>query len=130
MNRFQVSGPRPQGEKPRILIADDEQSMREWMRLLFQRDGFDVLIAEDGVAARECARTLESHHRRKHLARQRKVVGAGDGVAVVFVEGAVNFIGSAFGDNRRLCAGAFALFGAAVGWALIVAATMLDAYLL
>jgi two-component system response regulator PilR (NtrC family) len=40
-------------EKPRILIADDEQSMREWMRLLFQRDGFEVLIAEDGVAARE-----------------------------------------------------------------------------
>ena len=31
-------------EKPRILIADDEQSMREWMRLLFQRDGFEVLI--------------------------------------------------------------------------------------
>ena len=35
--------------KPRILIADDEQSMREWMRLLFQRDGFDVLTAEDGI---------------------------------------------------------------------------------
>jgi two-component system, NtrC family, response regulator PilR len=41
------------GEKPRILIADDEQSMREWMRLLFQRDGFEVLTAEDGIAARE-----------------------------------------------------------------------------
>jgi two-component system, NtrC family, response regulator PilR len=40
-------------EKPRILIADDEQSMREWMRLLFQRDGFEVFTAEDGVAARE-----------------------------------------------------------------------------
>ena len=39
--------------KPRILIADDEQSMREWMRLLFQKDGFDVLIAEDGMKARE-----------------------------------------------------------------------------
>ncbi|MEO8680958.1 MAG: sigma-54 dependent transcriptional regulator [Vicinamibacterales bacterium] len=39
--------------KPRILIVDDEQSMREWMRLLFQRDGFDVVIAEDGEAARE-----------------------------------------------------------------------------
>jgi two-component system response regulator PilR (NtrC family) len=39
--------------KPRILIADDEQSMREWMRLLFQRDGFEVLIAEDGESARE-----------------------------------------------------------------------------
>ena len=43
----------PVGEKPRIVIADDEQSMREWMRLLFQRDGFEVLIAEDGVEARE-----------------------------------------------------------------------------
>jgi DNA-binding NtrC family response regulator len=41
------------GDKPRILIVDDEQSMREWMRLLFQRDGFDVLTAEDGMAARE-----------------------------------------------------------------------------
>ena len=40
-------------EKPRILIADDEQSMREWMRLLFQRDGFEVLTAEDGITARE-----------------------------------------------------------------------------
>ena len=48
--------PAPNGQghdKPRILIADDEQSMREWMRLLFQRDGFDVLIAEDGLAARD-----------------------------------------------------------------------------
>ena len=40
-------------EKPRILIADDEQSMREWMRLLFQRDGFEVIIAEDGISARD-----------------------------------------------------------------------------
>jgi two-component system response regulator PilR (NtrC family) len=43
----------PGTEKPRILIADDEQSMREWMRLLFQRDGFEVLTADDGIAARE-----------------------------------------------------------------------------
>jgi two-component system response regulator PilR (NtrC family) len=41
------------GNAPRILIVDDEQSMREWMRILFQRDGFDVLVAEDGVAARD-----------------------------------------------------------------------------
>ena len=40
-------------EKPRILIADDEQSMREWMRLLFQRDGFEVLTAENGEMARD-----------------------------------------------------------------------------
>jgi two-component system, NtrC family, response regulator PilR len=55
--RKQGAGIRDQGpgnaDKPRILIADDEQSMREWMRLLFQRDGFDVLTAEDGIAARE-----------------------------------------------------------------------------
>ncbi|MEW6320912.1 MAG: sigma-54 dependent transcriptional regulator [Acidobacteriota bacterium] len=40
-------------ERPRILIVDDEQSMREWMRILFQRDGFDVLLAQDGVEARD-----------------------------------------------------------------------------
>jgi len=38
---------------PRILIVDDEQSMREWLRILFQRDGFDVVTAEDGLAARD-----------------------------------------------------------------------------
>jgi two-component system response regulator PilR (NtrC family) len=38
---------------PRVLIVDDEQSMREWLRILFQRDGFEVLTAEDGLAARE-----------------------------------------------------------------------------
>jgi two-component system response regulator PilR (NtrC family) len=48
--REKTHGP---NEKPRILIADDEQSMREWMRLLFQRDGFEVLIAEDGITARD-----------------------------------------------------------------------------
>lgn len=37
----------------RVLIADDEQSMREWMRILFQRDGFQVVVAEDGIAARD-----------------------------------------------------------------------------
>jgi len=37
----------------RVLIVDDEQSMREWMRILFQRDGFEVLVAGDGLAARE-----------------------------------------------------------------------------
>ena len=27
--------------------------MREWLRILFQRDGFEVLIADDGLTARE-----------------------------------------------------------------------------
>jgi two-component system response regulator PilR (NtrC family) len=41
------------GDKPRILIADDEQSMREVMRQLFRKNGFDVITAEDGVVARD-----------------------------------------------------------------------------
>ncbi|MGE0039875.1 MAG: sigma-54-dependent transcriptional regulator [Vicinamibacterales bacterium] len=45
--------PLPPAAPPRILIVDDEQSMREWMRILFQRDGFDVVSAADGAAARE-----------------------------------------------------------------------------
>jgi len=58
MSTHQAPGPGERGsrkvtEHPRILIVDDEQSMREWMRLLFQRDGFEVLTAEDGVAARD-----------------------------------------------------------------------------
>ena len=40
-------------QMPRILIVDDEQSMREWMRILFQRNGFEVLTAEDGAVARD-----------------------------------------------------------------------------
>ncbi len=47
------SSTRLASDKPRIVIADDEQSMREWMRLLFQRDGFEVFTAEDGIAARD-----------------------------------------------------------------------------
>ena len=39
--------------KPRILIADDEPSMREMTRQLFHRAGFEVLLAADGVAALE-----------------------------------------------------------------------------
>ncbi len=53
MRRPGAGSREPGAEKPRILIADDEQSMREWMRLLFQRDGFEVLTAADGVVARE-----------------------------------------------------------------------------
>jgi two-component system response regulator PilR (NtrC family) len=52
---FQPRDPAPRDgtEAPRILIVDDEQSMREWMRILFQRDGFEVLVAEDGLVARD-----------------------------------------------------------------------------
>lgn len=47
------SGTGTEAAKPRILIADDEQSMREMMRQLFRKNGFEVITAEDGVVARD-----------------------------------------------------------------------------
>jgi two-component system response regulator PilR (NtrC family) len=37
--------------KPRILIVDDEMSMREMLRIVLRRDGYDVLVAENGRQA-------------------------------------------------------------------------------
>ena len=33
---------------PRVLIVDDEPSMREMLRIVFRRDGYDVVVAENG----------------------------------------------------------------------------------
>jgi two-component system response regulator PilR (NtrC family) len=42
----------PEGTaKPRILIVDDEPSMREMLRIVLRRDGYDVLIADNGKEA-------------------------------------------------------------------------------
>ena len=40
---------------PRILVADDEPNLREALRILLERNGFDVLLAEDGQEAVEIA---------------------------------------------------------------------------
>jgi two-component system response regulator PilR (NtrC family) len=37
--------------KPRILIVDDEPSMRDMLRIVLRRDGFEVLLAANGVEA-------------------------------------------------------------------------------
>jgi two-component system, NtrC family, response regulator PilR len=37
--------------KPRILVVDDEASMRDMLRIVLRRDGYDVLLAEDGRSA-------------------------------------------------------------------------------
>ena len=39
--------------KPRILVVDDEPSMREMLRIVLRRDGYDVLVAENGKEAIE-----------------------------------------------------------------------------
>jgi DNA-binding NtrC family response regulator len=38
---------------PRVLVVDDERSMRELLSIVLRRDGYDVLIAEDGAAGLE-----------------------------------------------------------------------------
>jgi two-component system response regulator PilR (NtrC family) len=41
----------PAAAKPRILVVDDEPSMREMLRIVLRRDGYDVLVAESGTQA-------------------------------------------------------------------------------
>ena len=41
----------PDTTKPRILIVDDEPSMREMLKIVLRRDGYDVLVAENGREA-------------------------------------------------------------------------------
>ena len=40
----------------RVLVVDDERSMRELLSIVLRRDGYDVLIAEDGAAGLELLR--------------------------------------------------------------------------
>src|SRR5215204_6329850 len=44
------------GIKPRILIVDDEPSLRDMLRIVLRRDGFDVVLAANG---REAIAVLE-----------------------------------------------------------------------
>src|ERR1043165_1565647 len=37
----------------RVLVVDDERSMRELLSIVLRRDGYDVLIAEDGATGLE-----------------------------------------------------------------------------
>ena len=49
------SAEQPTGERrpPRILVVDDERSMRELLAIVLRREGYDVLLAENGRAAIE-----------------------------------------------------------------------------
>jgi two-component system response regulator PilR (NtrC family) len=37
--------------KPRVLVVDDEPSMRDMLRIVLRRDGYDVVVAEGGKEA-------------------------------------------------------------------------------
>ena len=49
----QKSPPTKSESTPRVLVVDDERSMRELLSIVLRRDGYDVLIAEDGAAGLE-----------------------------------------------------------------------------
>jgi two-component system, NtrC family, response regulator PilR len=42
-----------EGVQPRVLVVDDEPSLREMLRIVLRRDGYDVLVAENGRVAIE-----------------------------------------------------------------------------
>jgi two-component system response regulator PilR (NtrC family) len=48
-----VEAAEPSRPRPRILVVDDEASMREMLRIVLRRDGYDVQVAQDGRAALE-----------------------------------------------------------------------------
>ena len=57
LSAARVNEPAPEsGTKPRILIVDDEPSLRDMLRIVLRRDGFDVLLAANG---REAIAVLE-----------------------------------------------------------------------
>jgi two-component system response regulator PilR (NtrC family) len=43
--------------RPRILVVDDEPSMREMLRIVLRRDGYDVVLAPNGTDGLERLRT-------------------------------------------------------------------------
>jgi two-component system response regulator PilR (NtrC family) len=47
----QRAEPAPDRRPPRILVVDDERSMRELLAIVLRREGYEVLLAENGRAA-------------------------------------------------------------------------------
>ena len=48
-------------EKKRILLAEDDASMRRFLEVALKRSGYEVLTAEDGLEAIEIALEREIH---------------------------------------------------------------------
>ena len=47
----ELAPPTTERRRPRILVADDERSMRELLAIVLRREGYDVLLAENGREA-------------------------------------------------------------------------------
>ena len=46
-----VEQPVPSADTARILVTDDERSMRELLAIVLRREGYEVLVAHDGATA-------------------------------------------------------------------------------
>src|SRR6188474_561955 len=51
--QLQKAAPKTTQAPARVLVVDDERSMRELLSIVLRRDGYEVLIAEDGAAGLE-----------------------------------------------------------------------------
>jgi two-component system response regulator PilR (NtrC family) len=51
-----LAQPAASAARPRILVVDDEPSMRDMLRIVLRRDGYDVVVAENGRTAIEVLR--------------------------------------------------------------------------
>ena len=97
----------------RILVADDEPNLREALKILFTRNGFEVLLAEDGQEALEIAqrelpdvivldvmmprmdgyeacRRLRAHYRTRHIPILILTAKGGEDDKLVGLEGGAN----------------------------------------
>ena len=45
---------------PRILVVDDERSMRELLAIVLRREGYEVVLAENGRAVVPAKRQVEA----------------------------------------------------------------------
>ena len=39
--------------KPRILVVDDEESIREFLEIMLKKEGYEITTAEDGARAKD-----------------------------------------------------------------------------
>ena len=46
-----IAPPTTERRTPRVLVVDDERSMRELLAIVLKREGYEVALAEDGRSA-------------------------------------------------------------------------------
>ena len=58
--------------KPRILVVDDEESIREFLDIMLKKEGYEVTCAEDGAEAQARVRKRGQPRRGQGLPRGRR----------------------------------------------------------